>query len=83
MRWSERSELSSGAAFPNAFTQAYATLATELLRTGTTLPFDRMVKFAQFKELVGLPKIRASEVRYCAHLEDVHLRGAQVSDNAA
>jgi hypothetical protein len=54
-----------------------------LLRTGTTLPFDRMVKFAQFKELVGLPKIRASEVRYCAHLEDVHLRGAQVSDNAA
>lgn len=79
MRWSERSALSSGAAFPNAFTYAYAKLATELLRTGATLPFDdRMVKFEQFKQLVGLPKIRASEERYCAHLEGVHLRGAQV-----
>ncbi len=68
-------------AFPNAFTYAYAKLATELaaelLRAGTTVPFhDRMIKFEEFNELVGLPKIRASEERYYAHLEDVHLRGA-------
>jgi len=61
LRWSERSELSSGAAFPNAFSYACAKPATELLRAGTTLPFDdRMVKFEQLKELVGLPMIRAS-----------------------
>jgi len=62
LRWSERSELSSGAAFPDAFSYACAKPATELLRAGTTLPFDdRMVKFEQLKELVGLPMIRASE----------------------
>jgi 2-methylisocitrate lyase-like PEP mutase family enzyme len=68
-------------AWPNAFTYAYTRLSTdlaaELLRTGTTLPFhDRMIKFEEFNELVGLPKIRESENRYYAHLEDVHLRGA-------
>ncbi len=67
--------------WPNAFTYAYAKLATdlaaELLRSGTTLPFhDQMIKFEEFNDLVGLPKIRASEQRYYAHLEDPHLRGA-------
>jgi 2-methylisocitrate lyase-like PEP mutase family enzyme len=68
-------------AWPNAFTYAYARLSTDLaaklLRTGTTLPFhNRMIKFEELNELVGLPKIRESENRYYAHLEDVHLRGA-------
>ena len=67
--------------WPNAFTYAYAKLATEmageLLRTGTTAGFhDRMIEFDEFNELVGLPKIRESEQRYYAHLEDAHLRGA-------
>jgi 2,3-dimethylmalate lyase len=67
--------------WPNAFTYVYAKLATnlaaELFRTGTTLPFhDQMIKFEEFNDLVGLPKIRASEQRYYAHLEDAHLRGA-------
>jgi len=67
--------------WPNAFTYAYAKLATEmageLLRTGTTAGFhDRMIEFDEFNELVGLPKIRESEQRYYAHLADAHLRGA-------
>jgi 2,3-dimethylmalate lyase len=67
--------------WPNAFTYAYAKLATELaaelLRTGTTSPFhDRMIEFEEFNDLVGLPKIRETEQRYYAHFEDAHLRGA-------
>jgi 2,3-dimethylmalate lyase len=67
--------------FPNVFTYAYAKLATdiasELLRTGTTLPFhDRMIEFEEFNELVGLTKIRQAEQQYYSHLEDAHLRGA-------
>lgn len=67
--------------WPNAFTYAYARLATdlaaELLRTGTPAPFhDRMIEFEEFNSLVGLPKIRESEQRYYAHFEDAHLRGA-------
>ncbi|HEY1924794.1 MAG TPA: hypothetical protein VGG58_06045 [Candidatus Acidoferrum sp.] len=80
MRRSERSELSSGAAFPNAFTYAYAKPATELLRTGTTLPFnDCMVKFEQFNERVGLPKIRASEERYFARISKTYASVARKS----
>jgi methylisocitrate lyase len=67
--------------FPNVFTYAYARLATdiaaELLRTGTTAPFhDRMIEFEAFNDLVGLTRIRDSEQRYYAGLEDAHLRGA-------
>jgi 2-methylisocitrate lyase-like PEP mutase family enzyme len=67
--------------FPNVFTYAYARLATdiaaELLRTGTTTPFhDRMIEFEAFNDLVGLTRIRDSEQRYYAGLEDAHLRGA-------
>jgi methylisocitrate lyase len=67
--------------FPNVFTYAYARLATdiaaELLRTGTTAPFhDRMIEFEAFNDLVGLTRIRDSEQRYYAALEDAHLRGA-------
>jgi 2,3-dimethylmalate lyase len=67
--------------FPNVFTYAYARLATdiaaELLRTGTTTPFhDRMIEFEAFNDLVGLSRIRDSEQRYYAGLEDAHLRGA-------
>jgi 2-methylisocitrate lyase-like PEP mutase family enzyme len=67
--------------FPNVFTYAYARLATdiaaELLRTGTTAPFhDRMIEFEAFNDLVGLTKVRDSEQRYYAGLEDAHLRGA-------
>jgi methylisocitrate lyase len=67
--------------FPNVFTYAYARLATdiaaELLRTGTTAPFhDRMIEFEAFNDLVGLTRIRDSEQRYYAGLEDPHLRGA-------
>jgi methylisocitrate lyase len=67
--------------FPNVFTYAYARLATdiaaELLRTGTTAPFhDRMIEFEAFNDLVGLTRIRDSEQRYYAGLEDAHLRGS-------
>jgi 2,3-dimethylmalate lyase len=67
--------------FPNVFTYAYARLATdiaaELLRTGTTAPFhDRMIEFEAFNDLVGLTRIRNSEYRYYAGLEDAHLRGS-------
>jgi 2-methylisocitrate lyase-like PEP mutase family enzyme len=67
--------------FPNVFTYAYARLATdiaaELLRTGTTAPFhDRMIEFEAFNDLVGLIRIRDSEQRYYAGLEDAHLRGS-------
>ena len=67
--------------FPNVFTYAYARLATdiaaELLRTGTTTPFhDRMIEFEAFNDLVGLTRIRDSEHRYYAGLEDAHLRGS-------
>ena len=55
--------------WPNAFTYAYAKIATELakelLSTGSTASFDeRMIKFDEFNELVGLPKIRETEERY-------------------
>jgi len=71
LRWSERSELSSGAAFPNAFSYACAKPATELLRAGTTLPFDdRMVKF-KTAQGTGRPA------------DDSRVRGARLSDNAA
>jgi 2,3-dimethylmalate lyase len=67
--------------WPNAFTYVYAKLASdlaaELLRTGTTTRFhDRMIEFEEFNDLVGLSKIRATEQRYYAHLEDAHLRSA-------
>jgi len=67
--------------WPNAFTYAYAKLATELagelLRTGTPAGFhDRMIEFEEFNDLVGLPRIRQEEQRYYAHFEDAHLRGA-------
>ena len=67
--------------WPTAFTYAYAKLATEfaneLFRTGTTSSQDdRMIKFEQFNDLVGLPKIREGEERYYSHFEDPHLRGA-------
>jgi 2,3-dimethylmalate lyase len=67
--------------WPNAFTYAYAKLATnlasELLRTGTPAGFhDRMIEFKEFNELVGLPEIRESEQKYYGHFENAHLRGA-------
>jgi 2-methylisocitrate lyase-like PEP mutase family enzyme len=67
--------------WPNAFTYAYAKLATnlaaELLRTGTTAPFhDQMIEFEEFNELVGLPVIRDTEQRYYSDFEDPHRRGA-------
>jgi 2,3-dimethylmalate lyase len=67
--------------WPNAFTYAYAKLATdmaaELLRSGTTAAYDdRMIEFEEFNDLVGLPEIRASEQRYYRHFEDAHKRGA-------
>jgi 2,3-dimethylmalate lyase len=68
-------------AWPNAFTYAYAKLATELAtelqRTGTTASFhDRMIEFEEFNRLVGLPRIRAAEERYYEPLEDLRRRGA-------
>ncbi|HUC19740.1 MAG TPA: oxaloacetate decarboxylase [Acetobacteraceae bacterium] len=67
--------------WPNAFTYAYAKLATdmaaELLQTGTTASYDhRMIEFEAFNELVGLSKIRDSEMRYYQHIEDTHRRGS-------
>jgi 2,3-dimethylmalate lyase len=67
--------------WPNAFTYAYAKLATDLaadlLRTGTPAAFeDRMIEFDEFNALVGLPGIREAEQKYYAHVEDPHLRGA-------
>ncbi len=61
--------------WPNAFTYAYAKLATELakelLATGKATSFDeRMIKFDEFNELVGLPMIRENEERYYAPVED-------------
>jgi 2,3-dimethylmalate lyase len=65
--------------WPNAFTYAYAKLATELakelLSTGTTTSFDeRMIKFDEFNELVGLPKIRENEDRYHSHIEGADIK---------
>jgi methylisocitrate lyase len=67
--------------WPNAFTYAYAKIATELakelLRTGSTASYDsRMIEFEEFNELVGLPKIRETEESYYSELEHPHLRGA-------
>jgi 2,3-dimethylmalate lyase len=67
--------------WPTAFTYLYARLATdfanELFRTGATSSYDdRMIRFEQFNDLVGLPKIREGEERYYSHSEDSHLRGA-------
>jgi 2,3-dimethylmalate lyase len=67
--------------WPNAFTYAYAKLATDLaadlLRTGTPAAFeDRMIEFDEFNALVGLPAIREAEKKYYAHVEDPYLRGA-------
>jgi 2-methylisocitrate lyase-like PEP mutase family enzyme len=67
--------------WPNAFTYAYAKLATDLaadlLRTGTPAAFeDRMIEFDDFNALVGLPAIREAEQKYYAHIEDPHLRGS-------
>ncbi|MEJ0089633.1 MAG: hypothetical protein WDM80_07815 [Limisphaerales bacterium] len=67
--------------WPNAFTYAYAKLATdmaaELLRSGTTAAYhDRMIEFEAFNELVGLPAIRESEDKYYGHFDDAHLRGS-------
>jgi 2-methylisocitrate lyase-like PEP mutase family enzyme len=66
--------------WPNAFTYAYAKLATELatdlFRTSTTASFhDRMIEFEEFNDLVGLPEIREAEQRYYSHF-DVHRRGS-------
>ena len=65
--------------WPNAFTYAYAKLANELakalLSTGTTTSFDeRMIKFDEFNELVGLPKIRENEDRYYSRVEGADLK---------
>ena len=67
--------------WPNAFTYAYARLATdmatELLRSGTTAAYhDKMIEFEEFNELVGLPSIRQMEEKYYGHLDDAHLRGS-------
>jgi 2-methylisocitrate lyase-like PEP mutase family enzyme len=67
--------------WPNAFTYAYAKLATDLaadlLRTGTPAAFeDRMIEFDEFNALVGLPAIREAEKQYYEHVEDPRLRGA-------
>ncbi len=68
-------------AWPNAFTCAYARLATELAmelrRTGTTEPFhDRMMEFEEFNALVGLPAIRAKEEHYYRHIEAVRTKSS-------
>jgi 2,3-dimethylmalate lyase len=65
--------------WPNAFTYAYAQIATELaselLRTGSTASFhDRMIEFEEFNNLVGLPATRAAEKGYYSHLEDAARR---------
>ena len=67
--------------WPNAFTYAYARLATEvakvLLRTGTTASFDdRMMEFEEFNSLVGLPAIRQTEEKYYQHIAAPHQRGS-------
>jgi 2-methylisocitrate lyase-like PEP mutase family enzyme len=67
--------------WPNAFTYAYAKLATDLaadlLRTGTPAAFEnRMIEFEEFNALVGLPAIREAEEQYYAHVEEPHRRGA-------
>ena len=56
-------------AHPTALTYAIAKTATGLLehlyRTGTTAGLeDRMMSFAEFNEVVGLPAVRAREERY-------------------
>jgi 2-methylisocitrate lyase-like PEP mutase family enzyme len=66
-------------AWPNAFTYAYARLATELAvelqRAGTTAPFhDRMMEFEEFNALVGLPAIRAKEEHYYRQMEDIRTK---------
>ena len=67
--------------WPNAFTYAYARLATELakvlLRTGTTASFDdRMMEFEEFNSLVGLPAIRQTEEKYYQHIAAPHQMGS-------
>lgn len=60
-------------AWPNAFTYAFARLATdlagELMRTGTTASFHRQImEFDEFNSLVGLPSVRRFEEKYYCHL---------------
>ena len=67
--------------WPNAFTYAYARLATELagelLRTGSTASFDdRMMEFEEFNSLVGLPAIRQTEEKYYQHIAAPNQRGS-------
>ena len=67
--------------WPNAFTYAYARLATELarelLRTGSTASFDdRMMEFDEFNSLVGLPSIRQNEEKFYQHVNGANRRNS-------
>ena len=67
--------------WPNAFTYAYARLATELarelLRTGSTASFDdRMIEFDEFNSLVGLPSIRQNKDKLYQHVNGSNRRNS-------